>query len=373
MARTAAPARAAGRENGASVSRSRGRAARRHAARRGPSWPAGFSFLYLAGLCAVALFTRFVAEQAWWTTLLLYFPQVVYLVPLPFLMLPAYRRRDGRAFLACLAALVVVLGPMMGFNVPARALSLQEQAPVEGPRVRVLAYNIRSGTLGFEKIAAQVEAFRPDVVVFSEAIGWGREEELREELRERFPGWEHVQGGDVYIASRWPLVKRESMPLRPLDEGVESYRQRHKVRATFEAPFGRFHVVGVHFRTAIHGQTLLNQRHRVADYMRATGAIRREQARDVLSLVRELDGPVILAGDFNTPPSGLIYRRLTGPLEDAFARSGWGWGYTYPSRFPLLRIDYVFHSPHWETVEARVGEQPGSDHRPVFAELALRK
>jgi endonuclease/exonuclease/phosphatase (EEP) superfamily protein YafD len=38
----------------------------------------------------------------------------------------------------------------------------------------------------------------------------------------------------------------------------------------------------------------------------------------------------------------------------------------------LVRIDYIFHSPHWITLDARLAKFDGvSDHRGVVAVLAL--
>jgi vancomycin resistance protein VanJ len=206
--------------------------------------------------------------------------------------------------------------------------------------------------------------------VFSEAAGWARERQLREALEREFPGWDHVLAGDVFIASRWPIVAQAAGILGP-DMAGPGLANREKVRATVSAPFGRFHVVGVHFHTALHGETLWRQSVRVPRYLDAAGAVRSAQAEDLLSWTRELDAPVIVAGDFNTPPFGSIYGGLTGRYRDAFAEAGRGWGYTYPARLPLLRIDYIFHSTAWSTLSAETAPPAGSDHRAVFAELAL--
>ena len=61
-------------------------------------------------------------------------------------------------------------------------------------------------------------------------------------------------------------------------------------------------------------------------------------------------------------------RRRSG---GSFRERGWGWGYTYSSKYPLIRIDYIFHTRHWQAVEYQTGSRHGSDHLPVFAELIL--
>jgi endonuclease/exonuclease/phosphatase family metal-dependent hydrolase len=147
---------------------------------------------------------------------------------------------------------------------------------------------------------------------------------------------------------------------------------RYKVHALVDAPFGRFSVLGVHFRTSVHGRTLRNETDRVPDYMRHTGLVRLDQTRDLLAWAAGVREPAIVAGDFNTPPAGSIYERLAGRFTDSFVECGWGWGFTYLNRFPSLRIDYIFHTSEWQAVDFRVGTRRGSDHLPVFAELALK-
>jgi endonuclease/exonuclease/phosphatase (EEP) superfamily protein YafD len=126
----------------------------------------------------------------------------------------------------------------------------------------------------------------------------------------------------------------------------------------------------------------------------ATPSFWHERARQVRKLAdyaRQHDGPIIFAGDLNATPTNDDYQTLTGPLTDAWAEAGRGFGHTFPgasreetpgSSTPqlfgrplpkwLVRIDYIFHSSHWRTLAARNPPHDGaSDHRPVLAELAL--
>jgi endonuclease/exonuclease/phosphatase family metal-dependent hydrolase len=90
--------------------------------------------------------------------------------------------------------------------------------------------------------------------------------------------------------------------------------------------------------------------------------------------------PALLVGDFNKTPFSLLYRRLRRHgLRDAFRESGGGWGFTFPipGRFlkiplpPLVRIDYIWHTPDMRAVSSRTGPDGGSDHLPLQAELEL--
>jgi vancomycin resistance protein VanJ len=87
--------------------------------------------------------------------------------------------------------------------------------------------------------------------------------------------------------------------------------------------------------------------------------------------------PAILLGDLNSTPRSTAVRALrqTG-LRDAFQDAGWGLGATWPSslrgldwRLPLIRIDYVWHTPAFRATRAWAAPGIGTDHRPVVVDL----
>ncbi len=117
---------------------------------------------------------------------------------------------------------------------------------------------------------------------------------------------------------------------------------------------------------------------------------RERQAQTIVAFVAAHPGPLIAAGDLNATDQSTAYAWITRVLRDAWREAGWGLGHTFPgaaspgSSRPtlagilvpmwLVRIDYVFHSPHWQAVWARLGPWDGrSDHRPVVAQLILIK
>jgi endonuclease/exonuclease/phosphatase family metal-dependent hydrolase len=86
------------------------------------------------------------------------------------------------------------------------------------------------------------------------------------------------------------------------------------------------------------------------------------------------DTPVLIMGDFNMTDTSRDYRLLTGAgLHDSFREAGWGFGWTWRNPVPLLRIDYIWHSAEFEPVWIRTGPATVSDHRPVIAQLVLKR
>jgi endonuclease/exonuclease/phosphatase family metal-dependent hydrolase len=82
--------------------------------------------------------------------------------------------------------------------------------------------------------------------------------------------------------------------------------------------------------------------------------------------------PVIICGDFNDPPSSYTYNRISSRLKDAFVEAGSGLGNTYNGIIPLLRIDYILHSPQLNSGQFRVIEENFSDHFPITCQLEIK-
>jgi len=85
--------------------------------------------------------------------------------------------------------------------------------------------------------------------------------------------------------------------------------------------------------------------------------------------------PKILIGDFNAPHFTATYRALARRMTDAVVAVNNKPKATFPSRFPLLRIDHVFVSEQVTPIEARVVSTPltrlASDHLPLLVTLEV--
>ncbi|CDZ25858.1 endonuclease/exonuclease/phosphatase family protein [Neorhizobium galegae] len=85
--------------------------------------------------------------------------------------------------------------------------------------------------------------------------------------------------------------------------------------------------------------------------------------------------PKILIGDFNAIPITKTYKTVAGQMADAPLLSGTKPRATFPSRFPLLRIDHVFVSSEVTPIASQVVSTPlsrrASDHLPLLVTVEL--
>lgn len=96
---------------------------------------------------------------------------------------------------------------------------------------------------------------------------------------------------------------------------------------------------------------------------------RAKQAEQISAHLQDSPHPVILCGDFNDTPLSYTYRKIKGDLKDGFIEKGRGLGNTYIGEFPSFRIDYILHSPTFETISYSRGSMNLSDHYPVMVKL----
>ena len=90
----------------------------------------------------------------------------------------------------------------------------------------------------------------------------------------------------------------------------------------------------------------------------------------VAEVLRGVDAaPVrsVMLGDFNDNPLSYTYFRLIRGRKDSFVQAGKGFGATYSSFWPLLRIDYILYPPELEAVSYKVDKVRYSDHYPIIA------
>jgi endonuclease/exonuclease/phosphatase family metal-dependent hydrolase len=106
------------------------------------------------------------------------------------------------------------------------------------------------------------------------------------------------------------------------------------------------------------------------------------QARALREHLIQEKGPVIIAGDLNSPVASTVCSILNDAgYKDSFSMAGRGYGYTYGHfllerkvpfwNFSWMRIDHIMTTPHFSSQRCWTGTSKASDHRPVIADLAL--
>lgn len=98
-------------------------------------------------------------------------------------------------------------------------------------------------------------------------------------------------------------------------------------------------------------------------------AERSEQVKAIVAQLEKYDCPLILAGDFNSPPEAEELRLLAAKLRCPCSREL----YTFPADNPCHAVDHFYTSCHWNIGKVHTHPSQASDHLPLVCSLALTR
>lgn len=277
----------------------------------------------------------------------------------PFAYLPAWgaaavglrERRPG---------LVAVAGAVAAAHAVWTAPELARPRPLSpaaagAPRIRVVTANVRFPSRNSAPLGEELAAADADILLLQELSS---EHLAMIKSAGAFDGypWSYVDprpgsfGAGIW--SKWPLSGGETWEPGGLP----------MVRATVDVGGTEVRVFNVHCKAPMRRRWI---------------PVWKAQLADLGAAVRSSPSPAIVAGDFNSTAGHAPFRRLLAEagLRSAHVEAGRGLATTWPRGGrvmpPLFRIDHVLVTAGLAVVGVREGRGPGSDHRPVIADLAL--
>jgi endonuclease/exonuclease/phosphatase family metal-dependent hydrolase len=243
--------------------------------------------------------------------------------------------------------------------------------------MRLLVYNIRYGAgIGrqfhfpfpysgylkpvngnFEKIVQYIESVKPDIIGLLETDFGSYRVEFRNQVERIANDLRHTA---IYqtkydvdsFMSRVPLLNKQGnavLTSRAIKRTRFHYLQDGVKRLIIEVELKDVVLFLVHLS--------LKYRHR------------QNQLTDLHPLVADCTKPVIVAGDFNAvrgqrelaqflSATGLVSANLNGTAS-------------WPSRAPMLQLDYIFHSPLIRTTQFQIPRITLSDHMPLLWDFEI--
>ena len=245
--------------------------------------------------------------------------------------------------------------------------------PAPPAALTVMTYNVGNGLAGPDRLVGALLASDADLIGLQELAG-PQAAAIREGLAGAYPHQVlHPTGfSGKGLLSRFPILVREQLHLYPARPDL-------------------------HVRVAALGREVtVVVAHPPPPRVRWRGLVFDPRAAAQIAALARLAAahrPAILVGDFNMTARNAVYALLRrGGLFDAFQAAGRGRGGTLPRRLghstrvnlrpgwparglpgllPLARVDYIWHTADLAPLDCWVGEDAGSDHLPVLAELAL--
>ena len=304
-----------------------------------------------------------VAGDYWWpATLLLFGPRWLILLPL-LVLLPFAAWKNRRMILPLVVALLIIIGPVMGFTV-----TVNKPRSANAHYFRIITCNIQNGTFDLPALNALIKNRQPDIVAL---------QECPRGIKLSLPvGWQIIQDGELAVMSRYSLRTGKSLhSMHP----PHKWPRTSLLSCVVSVPGGDVAFCNVHLPSPRYGLQNVLDRKTIINFTRSDlldheTEHRLKTAEEVQRSIRKLNMPVIIAGDFNTPVESAIYRQVWKGYDNAFSKTGTGFGWTEHASFrgvPMaVRIDHILTGDDLVPQFCEVGPDIGSDHLPVIADVA---
>ena len=309
-------------------------------------WLKIFSLLVL-GIVSLFTLLGFSGQYAYFFELVSHFrPQYTLIAGLCFFVFVWLKRR----WAIVVAAVVLLINTF--FVIP---YYIQADAPTYLPEetVSILLMNILSSNDRFDLVHEQIDQFQPDIVVLEE-VNQKWFEALRP-LKESYPYEVYALQEDnfgIWALSKVPISEHE----------IVYWGEAEKPTVSLRFPIDTTTVQ-------------LIATHPLPPTSPTYAYLRNNQLMAIAQRVSE-EETLIVVGDFNTSSFSPIFQAFTDSLDLQDSRLGQGLQPTWPAQSiaPLMTtLDHCLISQDLWVVRRETGGYTGSDHLPVYTEVALRK
>ena len=240
------------------------------------------------------------------------------------------------------------------------------------PRIKILSHNLSWHKTQSPTLFKLIDQQKPDIIFLQEMV--------QKHTQRAFPWLKadypyQIGTPPVGILSKYPIVSSEILHLAGHPEtqqrAIIKFNEQEVVIYNMQAtgPWIKIYNILRFLKIPVYKYDL-----------------RSPEIQDLVKRVEREILPVIVAGYFNMTDETQDYDMVQKVMQDAFRKSGWGFGFTWHQgwelkflvkrsnwrlNYPVFRIDYIWYSKHWGAKLSSVLEATESDHLPVAAELIL--
>lgn len=307
--------------------------------------PAGL--LSAAGVVAcVSSVLGFGESRAWWLDLFVHWRTQYFfaLVVLAAVLLALKRRITAAVFAAFAFLNVAVVAPVFFADAP--------EAAAGAPAFRLAVINVNTANTRYDLLKAAVEESAPDFIILEEIDSIWLEN--LSDMAAAYPHFRYVprdyDNMGIAFYSKRPFAKSTTVEFAKSNIPV--------IVAAFDLDARPLTVVALHA---------------VPPANRGYWNIRNRQLREAARFAWGLEGPAIIAGDFNTTTWSNTMRDFKNGSRFFDSAAGRGPAFTWPAPYlPLLiPLDQCLHSKELAVLGRRVGPNIGSDHYPLLVDFAF--
>ncbi|MBX3085796.1 MAG: endonuclease/exonuclease/phosphatase family protein [Anaerolineae bacterium] len=326
--------------------------------------------LYLIALTVYLPLRFIIGDGVWWLSMinaiaLMLFVPLIIIIPI----LGLLRSRFVLLGAAMVGVCVVWLTP---YYLP------KAVAASDHPTLKVITFNMWRFNPDVPRLESWLREKQADMVFLQEITPEYAADEVKR-LADVYP-YQAVQtwGGGNLILSKHPILEWKTFPSQE-NGGAMMMRAAISYQGQDLALYS-VHLSRPSVDTQIEGVSYVPNF--IKTLVGYDDTSRNSQIQQLLDLTATETVPYLVAGDFNMSDQCMVYWDIRDRMGDTYREAGYGLGASWPvggvngrpTYMPaVVRIDYVWHSSQFRALTAELGPQLGSDHYPVYSELALEK
>jgi endonuclease/exonuclease/phosphatase (EEP) superfamily protein YafD len=314
---------------------------------------------YLA-ITVIVLIARWALPETSWASWLIDHYLLVLFVPLPLLFLICLISRSWKSLAFLMIPLLAFLSLYGRLFIP----NLRpDSSPLATP-LRVMTFNVLFSNPDQAAVAKVIKDSGAALVGVQE-LTRSNAPSLAGLLQDSYPYHTPLpedRTPQVALFSRYPILEAQRLNL-PLSD--------RSWGAIVDIGNAHIKVIVLHLTATRAAEVPISQwPNRITERQ----VVRLAQLDKVIDAALASRWPVLVLCDCNFTEVSDAYAQLDEHLDDSFAEVGWGLGHTiHPPNIDLRyqRIDYVWHSPDFISISARVLKDGKSDHNPLAVDFIL--
>ncbi|MBF2018365.1 MAG: endonuclease/exonuclease/phosphatase family protein [Rivularia sp. T60_A2020_040] len=320
------------------------------------------TFTFVLGWVYLLLFSLWILlriiffDSLWWLALINTVALYIFVPLIIFLPLAVLLRR-WRLFLGLCFPLGIFIGLYSSFFVPSLSAPISQNQQT----IKAMTFNMLFNNDDYDSINKMVAENNPDIIGLQE-VAPQTVPILIERFSKDYPyhAFHPIElDHNVGILSRFPIDKFITLPAPPIKRAIQ-VTLRLNNGEPLEAIVAHLTPNYPHYKFF-----------KLAKYWYTSRAA---EVSYLTNMIKQYNQPVIFMCDCNFTDTSENYSQMHHVMRDSFHEAGWGFGHTYLSPlFPIVRIDYIWHTKQLQAIDAYVGKEAGSDHLPVVAKLQLIK
>jgi endonuclease/exonuclease/phosphatase (EEP) superfamily protein YafD len=295
---------------------------------------------------ALVTLLGFLGKMDWRYDLLSHFREYYLILFIPLLITALYLKLK----LYIVAAFIFII---INF-IPFIPFYIRQKSLVKDTGVLVLSSNVNQDNRQYSKLIQYVKKVNPDVIVLLEVDS--RWLSAVNELLAAYPNHISESRDDnfgILLLSKYPLQNQR----------LERIGKLNVPTVITDILIGNMKI------------TLIGT-HPIPPFGPHNAQLRDDQIEKLAMFINKQKLPTLLVGDLNSSPFSYSYRHLLGNTTLTDCANGFGYQSTWryqPFIPPFgLSLDHCFHTPGIVVLDSYVGEDIGSDHRPIINKFFIK-